>query len=248
MSGHSKWSTIKHKKGAADAKRGRLFSKIVKELSIAARQGGGDPSGNPRLRTVMDKARLANMPQDNIVRAIKKGTGELEGVHYEETCYEGYGPGGVALLIDCLSDNTKRTVAEVRHLLAKHGGSMGEAGSVAWMFSKKGTLSFSKKEVSEETLMELALEAGAEDIQDLGDLLSVTTEPAAFDQVKGICEKNGLKPLSAELAMVPKNTIRLEGDHAAQMIKLMEILEDHEDVQNVYANFDIDDNLLESLV
>lgn len=247
MSGHSKWSTIKHKKGAADAKRGKLFSKIIKEITIAARLGGGDPSGNPRLRTVVDKAKTANMPQDNITRAIKKGTGELEGVNYEEITYEGYGPAGVAILIECLTDNIKRTVSEIRHLLSKNGGSMGEAGCVAWMFDKKGVLTFGKENVSEESLMEAALEAGAEDVTDEGEFMEVTTSAQSFEEVKAALIKAKLTPAEGSVQMLPKNTVKVEGDEAEKIIKLMNALEDHDDVQNVSANFDIDDTLLNTL-
>lgn len=248
MSGHSKWSTIKHKKGAADAKRGKLFSKLIKEITIAARLGGGDPASNPRLRTALDKARAANMPSDNTMRAIKKGTGELEGSSYEEAVFEGYGPGGVALFIEVLTDNRNRTVAELRHLLSKMGGNLGEAGCVAWMFNKQGMLTFDKQSVDEEKLMEVALEAGAEDIKEEEDLLTVTADPAAFDAVKAACEGAGLKPMDAEVTMVPQNTIKLAGNDAEKMLKLMEAIEDHEDVQSVSANFDIDAELMEQLV
>lgn len=246
MSGHSKWSTIKHKKGAADAKRGKLFSKLIKEITIAARIGGGDPNSNPRLRTVMDKARGANMPNDNITRAIKKGTGELEGVSFEESVFEGYGPGGVALYIETLTDNRNRTVAELRHILSKGGGNLGEAGCVAWMFTKHGVLTFDK-DVSEEKLMELALDAGAEDIKDEEDMFTVITDPSNFDAVRKACVTGGLKPLEAEITMIPQNTVKLEGSDAEKMLKLMEALEDHEDVQTVSANFDIDTKLMEEM-
>ncbi len=246
MSGHSKWSTIKHKKGAADAKRGKLFSKLIKEITVAARVGGGDPDSNPRLRTVVDKARAANMPNDNITRAIKKGTGELEGATYEEAVYEGYGPGGVALFVEVLTDNRNRTVAEMRHILSKLGGNLGEAGCVAWMFSKHGILTFDKS-VGEEKLMEVALEAGAEDIKDEEDMFTVITDPSSFNAVKKACDDNGLKALEAEITMIPQNTVRLEGSDAEKMLKLMEAIEDHDDVQKVSANFDIDSKLMEEL-
>lgn len=246
MSGHSKWSTIKHKKGAADAKRGKLFSKLIKEITVAARVGGGDPDSNPRLRTVVDKARAANMPNDNITRAIKKGTGELEGSTYEEAVFEGYGPGGVALFIEVLTDNRNRTVAEMRHILSKLGGNLGEAGCVAWMFSKHGILTFDKS-VGEEKLMEVALEAGAEDIKDEEDMFTVITDPSSFNAVKKACDDNGLKALEAEITMIPQNTVRLEGSDAEKMLKLMEAIEDHDDVQKVSANFDIDSKLMEEL-
>lgn len=246
MSGHSKWATIKHKKGAADAKRGKLFSKLIKEITVAAKMGGGDFNSNSRLRTVVDKAKAANMPQDNITRAIKKGTGELEGVNYEQISYEGYGPGGVALLIEALTDNNKRTVAELRHILTKGSGSLGEAGCVSWMFNRRGVLTFDKT-VAEDKLMDIALEAGAEDIQDLGEGFDVITDPSIFEAVKEACEKAGLKPIEASVQMVPQNTIKLEAEDAQKMIKLMEALEDHDDVQNVYANFDIDAKLMEEM-
>jgi len=246
MSGHSKWATIKHKKGAADAKRGKLFSKFIKEIAVAAKMGGGDPDKNPRLRTVIEKARGANMPNDNVARAIKRGTGELEGVSYEEITYEGYGPSGVAMLIQCLTDNSKRTVAELRHLMSKGGGNLGEAGCVAWMFNKKGVLTF-EKSVGEEKLMDAALEAGAEDIRDLDTAFDVITDPNSFDSVKTACVKAGLNPLEANLEMVPQNEIKLSGDDARKMLNLMEALEDHDDVQNVFANFDIDAGEMEKL-
>lgn len=246
MSGHSKWSSIKHKKGAADAKRGKLFSKLIKEITIAARLGGGDPASNPRLRTVVDKAKGANMPADNITRAIKKGTGELEGVSYEESVFEGYGPGGVALYIETLTDNRNRTIAEIRHLLTRMGGNLGESGCVAWMFTKHGVLTFDK-DVGEEKLMEVCLEAGAEDIKDEADMFTVITDPSSFETVKTACEKSGLSPIEAQVTMVPQNTVKLEGNDAEKMLKLMEALEDHDDIQNVSANFDIDDKLMEEM-
>lgn len=245
MSGHSKWSTIKRKKGAADAKRGKIFSKIIKEITIAARQGGGDIDANARLRMIVSKAKGANMPADNIDRAIKKGTGELEGVNYEETTYEGYGPGGIAILIETLSDNKKRTVAEIRHTLTKAGGSLGESGCVAWMFSKKGIVVFDKGSVDHEKVMEVAIEAGAEDIKDSDDILEVITSADDFDKVTCACESAGLKADEADIQMIPQNTIKLEGDAATKMLKLMEMLEDNDDVQNVYANFDIDADVME---
>jgi YebC/PmpR family DNA-binding regulatory protein len=247
MSGHSKWATIKHKKGAADAKRGKLFSKVIKEITVAAKQGGGDTTTNARLRTVIEKAKAANMPQDNIIRAVKKGTGELEGVSYEQITYECYGPGGVAILVEVLTDNSKRTVAELRHLLQKGGGALGEAGCVAWMFNRRGVLTFDAT-VTEDALMDVALEAGAQDIEGLdGEGFDVVTDPQDFEKVKEACEKAGLKPIEAGVQMVPQNTIKLEGDSASKMLKLMEAIEDHDDVQNVSANFDIDAKLMEEL-
>ena len=247
MSGHSKWATIKHKKGAADAKRGKVFSKLIKEITVAARIGGGDLTCNARLRTVLDKARAANMPNDNITRAIKKGTGNLEGFSYDEVTFEGYGPGGVALLVETLTDNRNRTVAELRHLFSKMGGNLGEAGCVAWMFTKRGVLTFPKGPNIEEQLMSFAIDAGADDIRDEEDLISVVTDPSSFEAVKTACESNGLKPVEASVQMVPQTTVKLQRNDAEKMLKLMDALEDHEDVQNVYANFDIESKLIEEL-
>lgn len=239
MSGHSKWSTIKRKKGALDAKRGKIFTKLIKEITIAARLGGGDPDGNPRLRTAIQTAKGANMPQDNIARAIAKGTGELEGVSYEECAYEGYGPNGVAILISVLTDNRNRTGAEIRHILTKNNGTMAEPNAVAWNFEKKGLFLVLQESVDEETLMELALEAGAEDFESTDDLFEIHTSPDAFETVREALEQSGIPAESAELAMLPKSTVKLEGKEAEQMLRLMEALEDNDDVQNVYANFDI---------
>ena len=239
MSGHSKWSTIKRKKGALDAKRGKIFTKLIKEITIAARLGGGDPDGNPRLRTAIQTAKGANMPQDNITRAIAKGTGELEGVNYEECAYEGYGPNGVAILISVLTDNRNRTGAEIRHILTKNNGTMAEPNAVAWNFEKKGLFLVLQESVDEETLMELALEAGAEDFESTDDLFEIHTSPDAFETVREALELSGIPTESAELAMLPKSTVKLEGKEAEQMLRLMEALEDNDDVQNVYANFDI---------
>lgn len=247
MSGHSKWATIKRKKGANDAKRGKVFSKVIKEISIAARAGGGDPDGNPRLRTVIEKAKAANMPHDNIDRAIKRGTGELEGVVIEETTYEGYGPGGAAVFLDVVTDNRNRTVAEVRHIFAKHGGNLGESNCVGWMFDRHGVITFDKAVVTEEKLMDVALEAGANDIRDAGDVFEVLTDAAALHTVADACRKAGLAPTDADVRRIPKNTVELTGSTAEKMIKLMNALEDHEDVQQVTANFDIDDSLMEQL-
>ena len=247
MSGHSKWASIKHKKAAVDAKRGKVFTQIIKEITVAARIGGGDPLGNARLRLAIDKAKSVNMPKDNIERGIKKGTGELEGVSYEEFSYEGYGPGGVAVLVELMTDNHNRTVSEIRHVFNKNNGKPGEAGSVGWMFEKKGLILLEKEGVEEEALMELALEAGAEDIAEEDDAWEVHTVPGNFMDVKAALEENGLKILSAEVTMIPKNTQRLEGKEAEQMLRLMDILEEHDDVQNVYANFDIPDEILEQL-
>lgn len=246
MSGHSKWASIKHKKGAADAKRGKLFSKLIREIAVAARLGGGDPTGNPSLRTALDKARAANMPSDNITRAIKRGTGELEGVRYEEVTFEGYGPGGVAMLVETLTDNRNRTVAELRHLFSKMGGNLGEAGCVAWMFNMRGVLTFDKS-VGEETLMNTVLEAGAEDIVDEEDTLTVYTDTTSFEEVKSACESQGLSYIEASLSMIPQNTIKPDHSTAEKLLKLMNALEDHDDVKNVYANFDIDTKTMEEL-
>jgi YebC/PmpR family DNA-binding regulatory protein len=245
MSGHSKWATIKRKKGATDAKRGKVFSKIIKEITIAARIGGGDPGGNPRLRTAIDAAKAQNMPSDNITRAIKRGTGEMEGVHYEETHYEAYGPGGTAMLIEVTTDNKNRTVSEIRNLLSKGGGNMGELGSVAWMFHKKGTIVVDKSAAGEDQLMETTLEAGAEDLVDQGDHFLVTTPPEKFDAVLAALKAKGIPNIEAKNEMVPQNTIALTGDAAQKLLKLMETLEDHDDVQNVFANFDISDEEME---
>ena len=247
MSGHSKWSTIKRKKGAADAKRGKVFSKLIKEITVSARMGGGDQSGNPRLRAAILAAKAENMPKDNIDRAIKKGTGELEGAAYEETAYEGYGPGGVAILVQVLTDNKNRTVSDVRHIFTKNGGNMGEAGSVAWLFDKKGLVVFDKGKVDEEALMEWALEAGVDDIREQENEWEVITSPEIFEQVRTALEEKQWIPQVAEVTMLPKNTITLNTKQAEQMLRMMEALEDHEDVQNVYANFDIPDQIMEAL-
>ena len=247
MSGHSKWSTIKHKKGAADARRGKIFTKIIKELTVAARMGGGDPNGNPRLRSAILAAKAENMPKDNIERAIKKGTGELPGVAYEEATFEGYGPGGVAVLVEILSDNRKRTVADIRHIFSKNAGNLGESGCVSWMFDKKGLIVYEKGKIEEEKLLNLALEAGAQDVRETDKEYEVITEPAAFEQVKKQLEEARLMPAYAEISMVPQSTVRLMGKEAQQMLRLMESLEDSDDVQHVYANFDIADEEMEQL-
>ena len=247
MSGHSKWNTIKRKKGAADAKRGKVFTKIIKEIIIAARSGGGDINGNPRLRTAVLAAKAENMPRDNIDRAIKKGTGELEGVNYEEFTYEGYGPGGVAMLLEVLTDNKNRTVAEVRHIFSKQNGNLGEAGCVSWMFEKKGLISVDKTGADEDRLIEVALDAGALDVKDAGKEFDVTTPPGTFEEVKKKLETTGFKSTYGEVTMVPQTTVRLSGKEAEQMLKLMEGLEDSDDVQKVYANFDIADEEMERL-
>ena len=247
MSGHSKWSSIKHKKGAADAKRGRIFTKIIREISVAARAGGGDPDGNPRLRTAIETAKAENMPKDNIERAIKKGTGELEGVHYEESVLEGYGPNGVAILVDIMTDNKNRTMAELRHAFTKYNGNIGATGCVSWMFDKKGLISFDKEKVDEDKLMEVALDAGADDINDEGSTLEIITDPNDFEAVKEALDKNGLQYVFAKISMIPQNTVKLNKKEAEQVLKLMETLEDSDDVQNVYANFDIPDDIMENI-
>jgi YebC/PmpR family DNA-binding regulatory protein len=247
MSGHSKWSTIKRKKGATDAKRGKLFTKLIKEITVAARFGGGDIDTNPRLRQAVASAKAENMPKDNIERAIKKGTGELEGVSYEEVSYEGYGPGGAAVLVSSLTDNKNRTVADVRHAFTRAGGNLGEAGCVAWMFDQKGFFVFEKEKVDEETLMEIALDAGAEDIREDESASEVITAPDDFENVKKAFDKKGLKYIVSEITMLPQNTIKLEGKQAEQMLRLMEGLEDLDDVQKVYSNFDISDQTLEEI-
>ncbi|MBX3277976.1 MAG: YebC/PmpR family DNA-binding transcriptional regulator [Acidobacteria bacterium] len=246
MSGHSKWHTIKHKKGALDAKRGKLFTKLIKEITIAARSGGsGDPNTNARLRKAVNDAKAGNMPNDTIDRAIKRGTGELEGVHYEEISYEGYGPGGVAIMINTTTDNRNRTVSELRHLLSKHGGNLGESGSVAWMFSKKGQIMIDLAARSEDEMMELALEAGADDIQTDQNGYQILTAPEDFHAVLDALKEAGIEPASAEISMIPQNYVKLEGGAASQMLKLYDALDDHEDVQSVAANFEIDDATME---
>jgi YebC/PmpR family DNA-binding regulatory protein len=247
MSGHSKWSTIKHKKGAADAKRGKAFTKIIKEIMVAARFGGGDPDGNPRLRTAISAAKGVNMPKDNIERAIKKGAGELEGTHYEEFTYEGYAPGGVAVMVDIMTDNKNRTIADIRHIFSKNNGRIGETGCVSYMFLKKGLIVLEKKDVNEDRLMEIALDVGAEDVNDEGDTFEVVTDPKNFEKVKNALDKNSIKYTLAEITMVPQNTIRIEGKEAEQTLRLVEMLEDSDDVQKVYANFDIPDDVLEKI-
>ena len=249
MSGHSKWATIKHKKAALDSKRGKVFTRVIKEISIAARTGGGDPDSNPRLRTAILAAKAVSMPQDNIKRAIMRGTGELEGATFEEVMFEGYGPGGAAVLVQCATDNRNRTVSEIRHVFSKQGGNMGEQGSVAWMFERKSYITVDKDKASEDQLMNIALEAGADDLRDDGDHWSVLSSPApdTHEAVLNAIQKAGIPTESAEIAMVPKNLIKLEGKHAAGMLKLNEALEDHEDVQNVWSNFDIDEAEMEAL-
>jgi YebC/PmpR family DNA-binding regulatory protein len=239
MSGHSKWHSIKHKKGALDAKRGKLFTKFIKEITVAARTGGGDPEGNARLRKAILDAKAGNMPNDTIDRAIRRGTGEEDGVNYEEITYEGYGPNGVALLIESMTDNRNRTVAEIRHIFSKNGGNLGESGSVGWLFEKKGYIVVEKAAKSEDELFELAIEAGADDLRSDDDNFEILTAPDAFDSVLTAVKDAGIEPQAAEVGMIPQNYIKLEGADARQMLKLMEALEDHDDVQKVSANFDI---------
>ncbi|MCG6930254.1 MAG: YebC/PmpR family DNA-binding transcriptional regulator [Desulfofustis sp.] len=248
MSGHSKWSTIKRKKGAIDAKRGKIFSKLIKEITVAARQGGGDPDGNPRLRSAIAAAKAENMPKDNISRAIAKGSGGGDGEAYEEILYEGYGPGGVAVLVECMTDNRNRTVADVRHYFAKSNGNLGENGCVAWMFDQKGQILVDKQSISEEELMDLALEAGAEDIVEDDDEFQVLTSVESFNDVRDALEEKGLQFVEASISMIPKNTIDItEENIAVALLKLLENLEDHDDVQKVHANFDIEEGLMEKL-
>lgn len=248
MSGHSKWSTIKRKKGAADAKRGKIFTRLIKEITVAARIGGGDPEGNPRLRSAIATAKSENMPKDNITRAIKKGTGEIAGEVYDEILYEGYGPGGVAVLVECLTDNRNRTVADVRHYFAKSNGNLGESGCVNWMFDKKGLIVVDRETISEEELMDMALEAGAEDVVEEESEFHILTAPDEFEDVRGALEEAGLKYVEASISMIPQNTVDVGEEKVAKsLLKLIENLEDHDDVQNVYANFDIDDDLMEQL-
>ena len=248
MSGHSKWATIKRKKGANDAARGRLFTRLIKEITIAAR-GGGNPDNNPRLRLVIDNAKANNMPADNIKRAIQRGTGELPGVSYEEITYEGYGPGGVAILVEVVTDNANRTVSEVRHVFSRHNGNLGHANSVAWMFARRGTITIpiAGQKLSEDDIMNIILEAGADDMQSESDVYSIVTSPQTFEPVKRALEAKGVKLDHAALQMVPQNTVKVTGKDAEQLLKLMEALEEHDDVHNVYANFDFDENELATL-
>ena len=246
MSGHSKWHTIKHKKGAADAKRGKVFTRIIKELTIAARNGGGDANTNPRLRTVIAEAKSVNMPADNIKRAIQRGTGELPGVSYEEITYEAYGPGGVAIMIEVLTDNKNRTVGEMRHTLAKYGGNLGEANSVAWMFEKKGYIVVDKTKANEDTLMAAVIDAGADDMRDDDEAWEIVSPPENHEKVLEAVKALGIEPGAAEIAMLPQNYIKLEGKSAQQMVKLMDLLEDHEDTKKVWTNADIEAKEIEA--
>ncbi|MCJ8499541.1 YebC/PmpR family DNA-binding transcriptional regulator [Desulfatitalea alkaliphila] len=245
MSGHSKWANIRHKKGAADARRGKVFTKLIKEITVAARAGSGDPAANPRLRAAIAAAKQENMPKDNIERAIKKGTGELEGVTYDESTYEGYGPGGAAILIDSLTDNKNRAVSEIRHALTKHGGNMGESGCVAWMFKKKGYMVIERSAIDEDALMEIALEAGAEDVRVDEDNYEVITEPDDYEAVKTAIDGKGLTCLVAEVTMLPQTMAPVEGDNAAKIVRLLEFLDDLDDVQKVYTNADLPDEMME---
>ena len=247
MSGHSKWHTIKHKKGAADAKRGKIFTRLIKELTVAARGGGGDPDMNPRLRTIVQEAKANNMPRENIERAIRRGTGEEPGVSYEEIMYEGYGPGGVAMMIQTLTDNKNRTVGEIRHVLAKYNGNLAAENSVAWMFTRKGQVVVEKEKADEDKLLNVALDAGADDMNDDGSAWEIVSAPDAFEAVRDAIKALGIEPASAEVAMVPQNYIKLQGKEAQQMLRLFEALDDHDDVQHVWANFDIEEKEIEAL-
>jgi YebC/PmpR family DNA-binding regulatory protein len=247
MAGHSKWANIKHRKGAQDAKRGKVFTKLIKEITVAAKIGGGDLEGNPRLRTAVDKAKSENMPKDTIDRAIKKGTGDVEGVNYEEGIFEGYGPGGVAVIVEFMTDNRTRTIADVRHIFSKHNGSLGVSGSVSFLFDRKGLIAFNT-ETDFDAIFEAALEAGAEDVKDEGDAYEVITDPSDFMEVRDVLADKGLKWETAEVTMIPQTMVKLEGKQAEQMLKMMDKLEDNDDVQNVYANFDISDEEIASLM
>jgi len=246
MSGHSKWHTIKHKKGATDAKRGKIFTRLIKELTVAARSGGGDPAMNPRLRTIIAEAKQNNMPRENIERAIRRGTGEEPGVSYEEITYEAYGPGGAALLIQSLTDNKNRTVGEIRHLLTKWNGNLAAENSVAWMFSRKGQVFVEKSKADEDKLLNAALDAGADDMSDDGSAWQIVSTPESFEAVRDAVKTLGIEPAAAEIAMIPQNYVKLEGKQAQQMLKLMEALDDHDDVQHVWANFDIEEKEIEA--
>jgi YebC/PmpR family DNA-binding regulatory protein len=247
MSGHSKWSTIKRKKSAVDAKRGKIFTKLIREIQVAAKVGGADENANPRLRAAIQSAKAANMPLANIEKAIKKGTGELEGVNYEEYIYEGYGPGGVAILIKCLTDNKNRTVSELRHILTKHGGSLATNGSVSWMFENKGIIVVDKNICSEDDLLSIVIDAGAEDVNTEGDYYEIYTDSLSFENVKRALESENIPIQESSLSMVPQNIVKVEEDIAPKVLNLMEELEDSDDVQNVYANFDIDNEILEKI-
>jgi YebC/PmpR family DNA-binding regulatory protein len=247
MSGHSKWATTKRKKAIVDGKKGKAFTKIIREMMVAAREGGGDPAGNPRLRTSLEKAKAVNMPADNITRAIKKGTGELEGQAFESITYEGYGPGGVAVVVDCLTDNRNRTAADIRSIFTKNLGNLGEVGSVGWMFKRKGFIVIPKDALKEDQVMELVLDAGAEDMSATDSSYDVTTAIEDFERVKKAISDKKITPSSAELTMIPGNYVKLDGSEAEQMLRLMDALEDYDDVQNVYANFDIPESVMEAM-
>ena len=246
MSGHSKWHTIKHKKGAADAKRGKIFTRLIKELTVAARNGGGDPNMNPRLRTIIAEAKANNMPRENIERAVRRGTGEEPGVQYDEVTYEAYGPGGVALLIETLTDNKNRTVGEIRHLLSKHAGNLAAENSVAWMFTRKGEIIVEKGTIDEDKLLSAALDAGADDLNDDGSVWQIVCAPEQFEAVRDAIKALGLELASAQIAMIPQNYVKLTGKDAQQMLKLMEVIEEHDDVQHVWANFDVEEKEIEA--
>jgi YebC/PmpR family DNA-binding regulatory protein len=248
MSGHSKWATIKHKKAATDAKRGRAFTKIIREITIAARVGGGDPTSNPRLRTAISAAKNENMPNENIERAILRGTGQLEGEQYEEVNFEGYGPGGVGMLMQVVTSNRNRVVSEIRHMMSRHGGNLAETGAVGWMFNRKGQIIVAKEHASEDQLMSIVLDAGAEDLRDDGSSWEILTPPEAFEPVREALSKANITPASAEVAWVPQNYIKLSGSAAQQMVRLVEALEEHDDIQHVFANFDIDESELQAAV
>jgi len=248
MSGHSKWATIKHKKAATDAKRGRMFTRFIREITIAARHGGGDPDSNPRLRTAIAAAKNENMPSDNIERAILRGTGQLEGETFEEVMFEGYGPGGVGMLVQAVTANRNRAVGEIRHLMSKNGGNLAETGSVGWQFHRKGDISVPKEAAGEDKLMGIVLDAGAEDLRDDGSSWEIITPPEAFEAVREALVKAGIQPASAEISMVPQNYVKLSGSQAQQMLRLMEALEEHDDVQHVYSNFDIDEKEIQATV
>jgi len=248
MSGHSKWASIKHKKGAADAKRGKIFTRIIKEITVAARMGGGDPDGNPRLRTAIQTAKQANMPLENITRGIKKGTGELEGVHYEEHTYEGYGPGGAAIFIEAMTDNKNRTIGEIRTIFGKNGGNVGENGCVGWMFEQKGLITVPVEDQSEVELMELVMEAGGDDLKIEGEMYEVISSIENFESVRKALEEANIKIESAELTRIPQNTVSLDESQAKQILRLMDLLDDHDDVQKAYSNFEISDEIMAILI
>ena len=248
MSGHSKWATIKHKKAATDAKRGRVFTRLIREISIAARSGGGDPDTNPRLRTAIAAAKNENMPNENIERAVLRGTGQLEGEQYEEVTFEGYGPGGVGVLIQVVTSSRNRVVSEIRHVMSKNGGNLAEAGAGGWMFHRKGEIIVPKEQAGEDKMLNIVLDAGAEDLKDDGSAWDVVTPPELFEAVRDALVKAGITPASAEIAMVPQNYVKLTGPQAAQMLRLVEALEEHDDVQHVYANFDIDEKEIQAVV